>query len=68
MCEAGAAGLHGSGATCRDRYESGVKKGKDWEGRILGERRPTWGHWEGVICDRCGRCGGAKGGHGILSV
>ena len=41
-----AAGLHGSGAACHDRYKSGVKKGRDWEGRVLGERRSAWGRWK----------------------
>jgi hypothetical protein len=55
VCEAGADGLHGSGATCRDRYKNGVKKGRDWEGHILGERQPAWGRWEGdTVSETCG--------------
>ena len=47
---------------------NGVKKGGDREDRVLGECRPAWSHWEGVISETCGRCSEGEGWRGIPFV
>ena len=50
------------------------KRGEERQGsggaRVLGERLPAWGRWEGAICETCGRCGDgeSESGRGIPFV
>ena len=50
----------------RDRYESGVEKGGDLEGRVLGECRLARGRWERAISETCGCYGEGEGGRGTV--